>query len=408
MNRTLVWQLAIRYLRGKRAGNAVPILSRISMTAIAVSAGAMIVLFSVMNGFEELVSDLYKAFYPQVKITAAEGKFFSFSDAQLAEVKRTEGVAATTMCIEDNVLLNSNEEQKVATIKGIDPQYYSVNDIRPYIVEGADSVSDLHTPTAIIGMHIANDMAIDVKNVFNTLQLYYANTDVDNLSLAPESAFKMLELKPEGIFRVQDDFDAKYVLAPLPVVQELLQASGKYASVELKLKDGADEDDVKEALQKQLGNAYKVQTRFEQNSTMYMIMRSEKWAVFAILVLVLLIASFNMVGALSMLVLEKQKDISILRAMGASPAAIRNVFVAEGVLWAFAGGLAGVVLGGALCFLQKQFGFIKMQGSFIIDAYPVALQGSDFVLIMITVMIVGLIASWYPALKAKRTLVTLR
>lgn len=408
MNRTLVWQLAIRYLRGKRAGNAVPILSRISMTAIAVSAGAMIVLFSVMNGFEALVSDLYKAFYPQVKITAAKGKFFAFDDAQLAAVRGVDGVAAVTKCIEDNVLLNSNDEQKVATIKGVDANYYSVNDIRQYIVDGADSVSAYPTPTAIVGMHIANDMAIDINNVFNTMRMYYANTDVENLSLSPQSSFKMLELKPEGIFRVQDDFDSKYVLAPLSVVQGLLQAEGKYASVELKLQPGADEDDVKEALQKRLGTGYKIQTRFEQNSTMYMIMRTEKWAVFAILVLVLLIASFNMVGALSMLVLEKQKDISILRAMGASPSAIRNVFIAEGVLWAFTGGLAGIILGGILCFLQQQFSLIKMQGSFIIEAYPVALQASDFALIICTVMLVGLLASLYPALKAKRTLVTLR
>jgi lipoprotein-releasing system permease protein len=408
MNRTLVWQLAFRYLRGKRSGNAVPILSRISMVAIGVASCAMIVLFSVVNGFEVLVSDLYKAFYPEIKITAARGKFFELNNKQYKDIRSIKGISNATYSIEDNVLLNSNDEQKVATIKGIDTNFFKVNQVRPYIIEGRDTVSSYPVPTALVGLQIANDMALDVNNAFNTLRLYYPNSQSSNLSLSPESAFQMLELKPDGIFRVQDEFDSKYILAPLPLAQKLLQAQGKYSSVELKLAKNVDDDDIKAALQKALGPSFQVATRFEQNKTLYMVMRTEKWAVFAILLLVMLIASFNMVGALSLLVLEKQKDMGILRAMGAQKNTIRNIFLAEGVLWSFTGGMIGLALGALLCLLQQKFSMVKLQGSFIIEAYPVSVQFNDCLVIIATLTVVGLLAAWYPALKARNAQVELK
>lgn len=407
MNRTLVWQLALRYLRGKRSGNAVPILSRISMVAIGVASCAMIVLFSVVNGFEVLVSDLYKAFYPEIKITAARGKFFDLNDTQLKDIRSIKGISAVTYSIEDNVLLNSNDEQKVATIKGIDSSFFTVNAVRPYIIEGRDSVS-VYPPTALVGLQIANDMSLDVNNVFNTLRLYYPNSESSNLSLSPESAFQMLELKPDGIFRVQDEFDSKYILAALPLAQKLLQAQDKYSSVELKLAKNTDGDDIKEVLQKKLGPAFHVATRYEQNKTLYMVMRTEKWAVFAILLLVMLIASFNMVGALSLLVLEKQKDMGILRAMGAQKNTIRNIFLTEGVLWSFTGGIIGLTAGVILCLLQQLYGMVRLQGSFIIESYPVHVQPGDCLVIIATLTVVGLLAAWYPAVKARNAQVELK
>jgi len=408
MNKVLVWQLALRYLRGKRAGNAVPVLSRISIISIAITTTAMVLLLSVFNGFSELVKDLYKAFYPEIKITAARGKFFSFTDAQLHKVAHLPGVAIATRSIEDNVLLNANDEQRVATIKGIDHSFFDVNDIKPYIVDGADSVTTYPRPTAIVGLQIMNEMGTDVNNIFSTLTLFYPNAQSSNLALAPEQAFQSLKLKPEGVFQVQDEFDSKYILAPLGAVQYLFKAEGKYSSIELKLAPGADAGKVRAQLQKILGSQYTIATRFEQNRTMYLVMRSEKWAVYAILVLVLIIASFNMVGALSLLVLEKQKDMSILKTMGAQPADVRNIFIAEGLLWSLTGVLSGIILGLALCIGQQQFQWVKMQGSFIIEAYPVQIEWADFPLIIITVLTIGFLASWYPALKAKRSHVQLR
>lgn len=389
-------------MRGKRTANAVPILSRISMVAIAIGTCAMIVLFSVFNGFELLVRDLYKAFYPEMKITAARGKFFDIEQQQLAAIKAIRGVRDISLVLEDNVLLNSNDEQRVATVKGIDAQYFSVNNVRPYIIDSSEKIEMGKSPTAIIGMQLHNEMGLDVHNVFSLITLYYPNSRSANLTLDPQSAFQSLRLKPGGIFQVQEEFDSKYILAPLAMVQGLMHATDKYSSVELSLVQGADEDAVKEKLQDLLGKTYVVETRFEQNRTLYMVMRTEKWAVYAILLLVLLIASLNMIGALSLLVLEKRKDMAILSAMGATAPAIRSIFVAEGILWALTGGIAGLLIGAALCLGQQHFQWIKMEGSFIIEAYPVVLQGEDFLLILFTIILVGILASWVPAKRASK------
>lgn len=408
MNSILTRQLALRYLRGKRTANIVPILSRISMTAIAVASAAMIILFSVLNGFTDLVSDLYKAFYPEIKITATKGKFFALDAQQLAGVRSIEGVSGITTVLEDNVLLTGNDETKVAMLKGIDQNYLNVNEVKPYVIEGTDSVSLSPAPTALMGLQLANEMGLDINNAFSTLVLHYPNAKSSNLALNPTSAFQTLQLKPDGVFQVQDEFDSKYILAPLSLVQELMQTDGQYSSVELKLASNTSADRVQRELSEKLGKNFTVATRFEQNKTLYMVMKSEKWAVFAILVLVLLIASFNMVGALTMLVLEKQKDMAILKAMGAEPSTVRNIFLAEGVLWALTGGLIGLLVGALVSLGQQHFQWIKMQGNFIIEAYPVSLDWTDFLLILGTILFVGLLAAWYPAVKAQKAQVQLR
>ncbi len=399
---TLIWQLAWRYLRGKRAGNAVPVLSRISMLAIAVGSGAMIVLFSVFNGFEDLIKDLYKAFYPEIKITTARGKFYSLPPEKIASLKRVNGVETFTFVIEDNVLISSNDVQRIATLKGVDAAYNNVNNLEPYIYDGRSAVHGKPLPTAISGLYIANELGLDINNVFSRLMLYYPDAALQNAALNPTQAFRQLELKPDGIFRVQDEVDGKYILAPLEETQTLFGAAGKWSSIELKLRNGANADDVKNALQQRLRNGFLVATRYEQNRTLYMVMQTEKWVAYALLLLVLLIASFNMVGALSLLVLEKKKDIGMLRAMGATNASIHGLFLTEGILWAGIGGSAGLLVGGLICWGQMQFGWIKLQGQFIIDAYPVAVRFGDVLLIIITVLTVGLLAGLYPASRAVR------
>jgi lipoprotein-releasing system permease protein len=372
------------------------------MFAIAVGSCAMIMLFSVFNGFEDLIKDLYKAFYSEIKITAAKGKFFSLDEQEYRKLTSINGITAITSVIEDNVLLNTGEEEYIATLKGIDRNYFAVNNVKPYILEGRDSVAEGALPTAILGLHIANQLGVDVNNVFSRLSVFYPNTESGNFSLNPESAFQSLELKPDGVFRVQDEFDTKYILAPIRHVQELFLQPGKYSSLELSLAPDIDPANIQQQLQSVLGGSYKIATRFEQNKTLYMVMKTEKWAGYAILLLVLLIASFNMIGALTLLVLEKEKDIAILKAMGAPTRTIRSIFISEGILWAFIGGSAGLILGAAICLGQQHFGWIKLEGAFIIDAYPVALQWTDFILTLLTVGVVGLLAAWYPALRATK------
>jgi len=401
MDGTLIWQLALRYLRGKRSANAVPVLSRISMVAIAVSSGAMIVVFSVFNGMEGVVKELYKAFYPAIRITAARGKFFAGDPARIAAIRKIEGVLQVTTVIEDNAIVNNtnSKEQKVITLKGIENSYFKVNDITDDIT-GEDTVSTGHPFTAIAGTHILNELGADIHNVFSTIDLYYPNPESKTFTASPE-AYQSLKVHPVGAFHVSDEFDGKYILLPLPLAQTLLRQEGKCSSIEISTDPDAAAQ-VKARLQQLFGSAYNVETRYEQNKTMYMVIGGEKWAIYAILVMVLLIASFNMVGALSMLVLEKQKDIAILKAMGAQQSTIRSIFLLEGMLWSLVGGLSGIGLGVLLCLIQQQFGIISMGGSFLMDQYPVELQLFDFVLVISTIMAVGLLTSWYPAMRATR------
>lgn len=404
MSFTLIRQLSWRYLRGKRSANAVPVLSRISMFAIAVGTAAMIILFSVFNGFEGVVKDLYKAFYPEIKITAAKGKFFSGDDERLGRMASVEGIEHISRVLEDNVLLSSSGDQRVATLKGVDKEYYNVNNVEPYITEGESELSTGDRPSVVIGYRLLSELGMDVYNVITNVVAYYPRGGVSasSIVMSPQSAFSSQRLWPLGAFTVQDEFDGKYVLADISVAEQLFQKEGQYSSLEISLADGADADDVKSSLQSMLGSSYKVETRYEQNRTLYMVMRAEKWAVYGILVLVLLIAAFNMVGALSLLVLEKQKDISIMKAMGATRTHISSIFVTEGVLWSLMGGGIGLVIGALICLGQQYFGWIKLGGSFIIEAYPVTLELQDFILIIATIIAIGVLAAWFPAVRAGR------
>ena len=412
MDNLLITRLAFRYFRGKRSANAVPILSRISMVAIAVGSCAMIILFSVFNGFESLVKETYKAFYPDIKITPLKGKFFELRQDDLNAIKQLKGIHYVSTVIEDNVLAREdnlggnnkgNDNQLVVTLKGIDKNYLKVNDIKQYLLPGSDSVSVGQPNTAIAGEHIIKELGVDYNNVFSYMMLYYLDPNVANPEADPESAFQSLRLHPAGSFSVLEEFDSKYILAPLPLVQTLFHADNRYSSVEISAEQGMIPS-IKSRVKEILGPSYDVASRYEQNKTMYMVMNTEKWAVYLILLLVLLIASFNMVGALSMLVLEKQKDIAILKAMGTQQSSLQKLFLLEGVLWSLTGGVAGLLLGCGICFVQENFGLIKINGSFLVDAYPVKIQVLDILLVIATIIIVGILASWYPALKATKPL----
>jgi len=358
----------------------------------------MIIVFSVFNGLESVVKDMYKAFYPDVRITVARGKFFPMDSTKLSEIKKLEGIKDLTSVIEDNVFVNNHNEQKIITLKGIENSYFDVNNVQEYIDAGDSIVSAGEPSTAIIGSQTMKELAADINNVYSYIDFLYLDPSVTHPETDPLSVVRSLKLHPAGTFRVGDEFDGKYVLAPLSLVQDLFAAKGRYSSIEISTTAGAA-NDVKVRLIRMLGPAYKVETRYEQNSSIYQVMSAEKWAIYAILVLVLLIASFNLVGALSMLVLEKQKDIAILKAMGAQPSAIKKIFLLEGILWALVGGVSGILLGSAIALLQQRYGFVKV-GGMVIDAYPVKLELSDIALILFTILVVGMLTAWYPAIRS--------
>ncbi len=402
------FKIAWRYFRGKKSAQAINIISWISIGAIAVSSAAMIVLFSVFNGLEDTVKDMYNAFNPEIKVTAGKGKFFTIPEAQKQAIAAIPGIAAASYSLEDMVLLASDEEQKVAKLKGVDDAWFRVSHLDSFMTSGqaAWKSNTGYTP-AIMGLGVSIAMSIDVNNAFSGLKIYYPRHGA-TITENPEEALNSIMVKPEGNFRIQDEFDGQYVLVPLAAARYLMGTGDQVSSLEISLKRSSDEAGVRRKLQEILGDEVAIANRFEQNKTFFMIMKSEKWAVYAILLMVLLIASFNMIGSLSMVVLEKKKDIAILKSMGARKSMIRTLFLMEGGLLAVFGCSLGMLTGLLLCIGQHYYGWISLPDGFIIDAYPVLLQVQDFTLVAITALAVGLLAAWHPAVKAAKQAVYVR
>ncbi len=369
----------------------------------------MIIIFSVFNGLETVAKQGYVAFYPDIKISIAKGKFFPFDQEKIRHIEMTRNVQSISTVIEDFAFAVHFNEQKPVLLKGIDNNYMRVNDVSPYIIQGDTFVMTSQPQaetnpgnpnTAILGARILNELGTDI-NSLSYFTLNAPDASVTNPGADPLSALRSVKVQPAGVFHIQDDFDSKYILAPFGVVQDLFNQPGKCTSIEIKVAPGKDKE-VQQDLEKLFGNGYKVETRYEQNKTMFMAMGAEKWVMYAILMMVMLIASFNMIGALSMLVLEKQKDIAILKAMGTLPGAIKKVFLLEGILWALMGGITGLLLGITVCLLQLKFELIKMGESFVISAFPVEIHGTDILLVFATVTVVGVLIAWYPAMRATK------
>lgn len=408
MNFGLTWKIAARYFRGKGTANAVPLLSRISMVAIAVCSAAMVIVFSVFNGLDGLVRAQYKTFCPDIKISAARGKFFNSTAVDVSKLAQVQGVQHISPVIEDNALASDEDavnggsgQQKVVMVKGVENRYMLTNELAATIIEGVDTVSASKPYTAIMGRGVADGLRMGGEGAFNYIELYYANPAVLNPESDPLNAVTSLSLHPSGIFELNNEFDDKYIFAPIELVQEFFNAKNQYSAIEITA-DSTRIPEVKAAITKQLGGKWKVEDIIDQNKSLFMVMGGEKWIIYMILLFVLLIASFNMVGALSMLAVTKKKDVAILNAMGASSGLIRSIFLFEGALWSVTGGLIGVALGITLCLLQQQYGFVKMDVSFMVDAFPVKLKMADVTLILSTIICIGLLAAWYPAIRAAR------
>jgi lipoprotein-releasing system permease protein len=395
-------RIAYRYFSGKRSVQAINIISWISIGAITLLAASMIVLMSIFNGFEDLLQGLYKAFYPELKISAAQGKWIEPTPSQVATIRQMEGVANASLTIEDMVLLAANDEQRIALLKGVDDQWFTVSPLDSFIFEGEKDFKDYSSEVvpAIIGNSLCAGLGVDVVNVFTALKIYYPKPGAQ-ASARPEQMLRSLVVKPAGRFRVQEDFDARYILVPIKEAARLFETGNKISSIELKLEDGyTPERMIAKLSQLFPTNSVKIETRNQQNSTLYMVMQAEKWAGFIILIFVLLIASFTMIGVLSMLVIEKKKDIAILKSMGATAGTIKGIFIAEGALIGFIGGALGLVLGLLLCLGQQRYGWITLGDGFIIDGYPVSLRATDFLIVIITTSLTGVLTAIHPAQKA--------
>lgn len=391
MNLLFAW----RYFRSKKTTNAINIIAWIAITAIAVGTASLIIILSVFNGFEDLVKGLYGDFYPAYKVVPLKGKTFELNSTKAAQLKAIKDIKAYSFVAEEKALL-TGAYQTIVTIKGVENNYTQVNPIQQYIRRGSFELGNASIPGIVMGGGIENAAGINTEQVLEAATLYFPNRNGNLLTGDGLNSFSVI---PSGAFIVQQEFDNKYAFTNLAFVQYMLGLkSNEYSSIEINAKE--NNNNLVKQLQNILGDQVKIQTRYQQNATLYSVMQVEKWVIYGILSLILVVAAFNMIGALSMLVLEKQKDIAVLRALGASSNRIRQIFLLEGLLLAAIGAGTGIVLGGGICWLQEQFHLIKLGGStFIIDYYPVKIMPLDFILVLFTVTAISFTAAWVTAQK---------
>lgn len=392
---------AWRYFKAKKSTNAINIIAWVSVTAIAFATAALLVLWSAFNGFEGLVKSLYSTFYTDLKVTAASGKTIVLTPAQIAKLNKLNNVRNLSLVAEEKALLQNRDYQAIIELKGVDSNYTRVTTVEQSLVRGKFLLGDAENPGAVMGVGIENAVAILSDRAIGALTIYLPKKGVDDMS-NPLASFNEGKIIPNGAFAIQQDFDNKYVLTNLDFVRQHMGFKpDEYTAVEIAIADTDKEKITKNEVQQFLGPDYLVQTRYEQNSSLYNVMRLEKYAIFGIFILVLVVAAFNMIGALSMLVLEKQKDIQILQSMGATRSWVQKVFLTEGIMLAAIGAGIGIIMALLICFLQLQFKLIPLEGtSFVIDYYPVKLVFTDFVIVAVTVFIIATTASWLPSKRA--------
>lgn len=392
----LPFYIARRYLFAKKSQNAINIISGISMAGVAVGTMALVVILSVFNGFDEVVKSLFNSFDPDLKITAVQGKTFS-PDERFKQIRSLPGVADYSAILEENALLKYGERQHIATIKGVDESFIRVTGIDSMVYDGEMKLEDEHRPYAVLGQGVAYSLQVGL-NFVNPLFVYMPKR-LGSINLAnPDDAFRRKYIFPAGIFAIEQDYDSRYVIVPIEFIRDLLQYTDEVSAIEIKTGSETPVEKIQIAIKEILGDDFHVKNREEQNELFYRVMKSEKWAIFLILTFILVIASFNIIGSLSMLIIDKRKDIQSLRNMGAGESLIRKIFLLEGWLISIVGSFAGILLGALICYLQDEFGLLKLGGSgtFVIDAYPVDLQLPDLLMVWVTVLFIGFLAARYP------------
>ena len=404
---TFAW----RYFKAKKSANAINIISWVTVGVITFAIACQILVLSVFNGFEGLVKSLYASFYADIKILPAKGKTFRFTPQQLILLKQQPGIKAISLIAEEKALLQNEDLQTIVYLKGVDSNYVRVTDVAAKTYQGKFNIGTAAAPGLIVGAGIQDAVAVNVSGTFEASVLTVILPKKGKISVTdPMQSVSEGNVKAAGVFNIQQDFDNKYAITNIDFVkQQMGFATDEYSAAEIKLSNNTDLTSGQFQLSKLLGKDYMVQTKYQQNTSLYSTMRFEKWAIYAVLTLILFIAAFNMVSALTMLVLEKQKDISVLQSMGANKGMVLKIFLSEGLLLAGIGTITGILLALLTCFVQINFKLVKLQGgSFLIDYFPVKLQASDFLLVSLTAVVIAFFASWFPARKAAKQHIELR
>jgi len=391
------FRIARRYLFSKKSHNAINIISGISATGVAIGTMALVVVLSVFNGFESLISDMFSAFDPDLKITLVEGKTFDISGKEFAEIRKNKSVAVFTEIVQENALLRFKDKQMPATIMGVSDNFRQLTNIDSIMYDGEFILFDGAFERAVPGIGVAATLGLD-PHFIDPLYIFAPKRTSRINILHPEKSFNQSGTFVSGVFTVKQlQYDDQYVLVSLGLARELFEYPATTVSaIELKIKDVDKIDDVQKELRAILGAKFKVMNRYEQQESFFNIMKIEKWITFLILSFILMIASFNIIGSLSMLIIDKSKDIETLRNLGAQPSPIKRIFLFEGWLITLVGAIAGIILGTILCLIQEHFGLFRLGDGYVAESYPIVTHISDILLVFVTVLFMGFLAAWYP------------
>ena len=371
---------------------------------------AFIVVLSVFNGFEGLVKSLYSSFYPDIKISAKAGKTIILTPHQIQQIASVKGVHAYSLVAEEKTLLINGDVVVPVNLKGVDTSYESVTGVAQKLIRGNFQTGSADEPSLVLGNGVENAVGIESDKYLYPLSVYAFKRGMNFNAADPYQSVQAAKIVTSGTFLIQQDIDNKYAITNLDFMKGLMGLKAdEYSDLELGLRAGVDDKDVQKEIQQLLGVTYSVETKYEQNQSLYSVMSLEKWAIYGILTLMLIVAAFTMIGSLTMLVLEKQKDIQVLKSMGATNKLIQKIFLTEGLLLAGIGCVGGVILAVIFCWAQVKYKIIAIQGgTFLIDYYPVQIVASDFLLVLLTVSLVAFLASWFPSRRAALQPIELR
>jgi len=382
--------IARRYLFAKKSTNAINIISGISVLGVFVGSAALIIILSAFNGFEEVVLKMFNTISPQVVISPIQGKTFDPNTSYFKALRKHNDIYSYTEVLSENALLRYNDKQSVGLIKGVSKAYLKNKSLDSITIEGKFILTNSAGSNAVIGSAIQAYLMVNITDPFNQLQIFSPKKGSKGTSLNPGDDFNMLSIPVSGVFEVQQDFD-NVAIVPLDFARSLLDEPVKISSIEINLKAGKDADAFKEAIENAIGDKYEIKDRIQQNKVLYNILGSEKWAVYIILTFILIIAIFNIIGSLTMLVIDKLKDIAILSSLGAGKKLIKQIFLFEGMMITMTGCIFGLLVGFVFCLMQQKTGFFKM--SLENQPYPVAFKWVDFLLVFLTVSVFSFVAS---------------
>ncbi|WP_215225258.1 ABC transporter permease [Echinicola shivajiensis] len=394
--------IASRYFRSKKKRNFINVLSRIAMVGVAVGTMALIIVLSVFNGLEDLIRGLYASFDAELEIQAVKGKSFVATEEWMDSLGAVEGVEGLIEVIEDNALLKYRDDQLVVTMKGVSDNFLDEERFSRGVFNGEMSLGTEQRPRAILGSGVGYFLGVDPNNKFEKLRMYYPKAPRAG-TIDPSKMYNSNMLDFAGLFRVEKQFDDNYVLVPLSFARELMDYGDKRTSLEVKVANGYGIQEVKSSIKALLGDEFEVRDTDEQHASLLRAIRIEKLFVFITLTFILAVASFNIFFSLSMLAIEKKKDIAVMLAMGAPTKLIKKIYIKQGVIIAFSGAIVGLVLGFLICWLQDNFGLVSLGiASSVVENYPVKMIWSDFLWTSISVVLITFFASYRPAIIASR------